>query len=117
MARKYILIRLIDGTEYYLNQKKQVYARIEGLTGKRTNVDPSDDWTIEGLWFKKMFGAKAVLDIFECLTQIELGSFKYHDKKENWKYGIQELRHGTVIQQEPLSDHGVAFVQLREEDN
>jgi hypothetical protein len=113
---KYILIRLIDGTEYYVNQKKQVYAKVEGLTGKRVNVEPSNGWTIEGFWYKKLFGGKSVVDIFEFLTNIELGNMKYQDKKEHWKYGVREERNGTVIEQEPLTDYGVSFVQLREED-
>jgi hypothetical protein len=54
--------------------------------------------------------------MFEFLTNLELGNLKYQDKKERWKYGVQELRNGTVIQQEPLSDYGVSFVQLREDD-
>lgn len=113
---KYIIVRLIDGTEYYLNQKKQVYAKVEGLTGKRTNVEPSNDWTIDGFWYKKLFGGKAVIDMFEFLTNLELGNMQYRDKKEKWKYGTQEVRHGAVIQQEPLSDYGVCFVQLKEDD-
>ncbi|GEM_PF-3569664 len=113
---KYIIVRLIDGTEYYLNQKKQVYSKVEGLTGKRTNVEPSSDWTIEGFWYKKLFGGKDVVDMFEFLTNLELGNLKYQDKKERWKYGVQEVHHGSVIQQEPLSDYGVSFVQLREDD-
>jgi hypothetical protein len=113
---KYILIRLIDGTEYYVNQKKQVFAKIEGLTGKRTNVEPSSSWTIEGFWYKKLLGGKAVVDMFEFLTNIELGNLKYQDKKDRWKYGVQEVHHGSVLQQEPLTDYGVSFVQLREDD-
>ena len=112
---KYILIRLIDGTEYYLNQKKQVYSTVDGLTGKRTNIEPSSNWTIEGFWHKKLLGGKAVIDMFEFLTSLELGSVKYQDKKGNWKYGVQEMHHGSLVQHEPLADHGVSFVQLRDE--
>ena len=113
---KYILIRLIDGTEYYLNQKKQVYSVIDGKTGKRNNLEPSNDWTVEGFWYKKLFGGKDFVDMFEFLTNLELGNLKYQDKKDRWKYGIQEDRRGSVIQQEPLADVGVSFVQLREDD-
>ncbi len=113
---KYILIRLIDGSEFYLNQKKQVFAKIDGLTGKRTNVNPSNDWFVEGFWYKKLMGGKSLMDMFEFLTNIELGNLKYRDKKERWKYGVQENHHGSIVQQEPLSDYGVCFVQLRDEE-
>ncbi len=113
---KYILVRLIDGTEYYVNQRKQVYSKVDGMSGKRTNVEPSADWTVEGFWYKKMFGGKDFVDMFEFLTNIELGNLKYQDKKDRWKYGVHEVQHGTVIEREPLSDYGVSFVQLREDD-
>lgn len=112
---KYILIRLINGTEYYVNQKQQVMAKVDGLSGKKTNYSPSNDWTIKGMWFKKMFGGKDVIDLLQFITDAELGNVKYQDKKGNWRYGIAEAHHGSEIYQEPLADLGIMFVQLREE--
>lgn len=112
---KYILIRLINGTEYYVNQKQQVFAVVDGLTGKKTNHDPSFEWTIKGMWFKKMFGGKDVIDLLQFITDVELGNVKYQDKKGAWRYGVCEQHHGTDIYHEPLADVGVMFVQLREE--
>lgn len=112
---KYILIRLIDGTEYYVNPKKEVIGKMEGLTGKTTNIEPSSDWKIDGFWYKKMLGRKETVDLFQFLTDVELGQVKYQDKKENWKYGVAEVHHGRDLFLEPLSDFGVTFVQLRED--
>ena len=112
---KYILIRLIDGTEYYVNQKKQVMGKLDGLTGKKTNITPDSSWVINGVWYKKLFGGKETIDLFQFLADIELGNVKYQDKKEQWKYGIDETHHGQSIRMEPLSDFGVSFIQLREE--
>lgn len=112
---KYILIRLIDGTEYYVNQKKQVIGKLEGLTGKKTTIAPDSSWTINGVWYKKMLGKKETIDLFQFVTDVELGNVKYQDKKENWRFGIEENHHGQTIYMEPLSDYGVSFVQLRED--
>lgn len=112
---KYILIRLINGTEYFINQKKQIMAKVDGMTGKKNNYEPTSDWTIQGVWFKKMFGGRDEMDILQFITDAEMGQVKYQDKKGNWKYGIHENHHGTNIYQEPLSDFGVSFVQFREE--
>ena len=69
---KYILIRLINGTEYQINQKQQVIAVIDGLTGKKTQYEPSNDWTIKGMWYKKMFGGKDIIDVLQFITDAEL---------------------------------------------
>ncbi len=112
---KYILIRLISGTEYYVNQKQQVIAVVDGLTGKKTMYEPSNDWIIKGMWFKKMFGGKDIIDLLQFITDVELGNVKYQDKKGNWRYGVAEEHRGTEILHEPLADVGVMFVQLRED--
>lgn len=112
---KYVLIRLIDGTEYYVNQKKQVIGKLEGGTGKKTYIDPDPSWTIHGVWYKKLLGGKDTIDLFQFVTDVELGHVKYTDKKDNWKYGIHETHHGVNLLMEPLSDFGVCFVQLRED--
>lgn len=112
---QYILIRLIDGTEYQINRKQQVIAVIDGLTGKKTQYEPSNDWTIKGMWYKKMFGGKDIIDVLQFITDAELGNVKYQDKKGAWRYGLAEVHHGTEILHEPLADKGVMFVQLRDD--
>ena len=112
---KYIIIRLINGNEYHINQKQQVIAVIDGLSGKKTKYEPSNDWTIKGMWFKKMLGKKDVIDVLQFITDAELGNVKYQDKKGAWRYGVVESHHGTDIYHEPLADVGVMFVQLRED--
>lgn len=112
---KYILVRLINGTEYYVNQKKQVMFKVDGMTGKKTNYTPSSDWVIEGVWTKKLFGGRDEIDLLQFITDAEMGQVKYQDKKGNWKYGVYEVHHETRIYQEPLSDLGISFVQFREE--
>lgn len=112
---KYILVRLINGTEYYINQKKQVMSKVDGMTGKKTNYTPSVDWIIQGVWTKKLFGGREEIDLLQFITDAEMGQVKYQDKKGNWKYGVYEIHHDTKIYQEPLSDLGISFVQFREE--
>ena len=112
---KYILIRLINGTEYYVNQKQQVMAVVDGLTGKKTQYEPSFDWIIKGMWFKKMFGGKDTIDLLQFITDVELGNVKYQDKKGQWRYGVHETHRGVDIYHEPLADVGVMFVQLRDD--
>lgn len=112
---KYILIRLINGTEYYVNQKQQVIAKVDGLSGKKTQYEASSSWIIKGMWFKKLFGGKDVIDLLQFITDVELGNVKYQDKKGNWRYGIAEVHQGTEILHEPLADVGVMFVQLRDD--
>lgn len=90
-------------------------SKVDGMTGKKSNYEPSSDWVIEGVWYKKAFGGKSTIDILQFITDAEMGNVKYQDKKGNWKYGVSENHHGTKILQEPLSDVGVSFVQLREE--
>ncbi len=112
---KYILISLINGTEYHVNQKQQVMTIIDGLTGRKTRYEPSSDWTIKGVWYKKVFGGRDVIDLLQFITDVELGNVKYQDKKGNWRYGITELHHGVEINHEPLEDKGIMFVQLKDE--
>ncbi|MBR1737795.1 MAG: hypothetical protein IJ736_12390, partial [Firmicutes bacterium] len=103
---KYILIRLINCTEYYVNQKQQITAVVDGLTGKKTRYEPSNDWIVKGMWFKKLFGGRDIIDILQCITDVELGNVKYQDKKGNLRYGISEVHTGAEINREPLQDVG-----------
>lgn len=107
---KYILIRLIDGSEYYVEQNKCVAASLDPNTGKKSYKTPGADWIIHGVWYQKLFG-KGYIDLISFVTDVNLGKVRYEDKK-GWKYGIHETRDGKERIMEPLSDYGIAFLKM-----
>lgn len=113
MKNKYMIIRLIDGTEYYVNSNKYVIGKLDAYTGKREDFEPDGKWIVKGVWHHKMFGKKAVIDLFDFLNECITGHIVFEDKK-GWKYGIYQFKDGNEEYLGPLSDYGISFIKLEE---
>lgn len=112
-VNKYIIIRLIDGTEYYVNQSRCVVGRLDAFTGKKESFEPRSSWTVKGVWHNKLFGKKAEIDLFDFLNECITGHVVFEDKK-GWKYGIIQVKDGKEEYMGPLCDYGISFIKLEE---
>ena len=115
---KCIVIRLIDGSEYFVNPSKNkcVIAMIDAYTGKKTRYEPDNSWIIHGVWYNKLFG-KGTIELNEFVKELTLKGIHYSDKKGKWKYGIHETHDGVEKMVAPLDDYGISFIRVEEVDD